>query len=126
MTCPNCGRVAEGGVRFCPNCGTQIGSAGYTGGTGYPPSAARLDGLVRPRYPRMIAGVCSAFALRYGIDITLLRVLTAVCALLTSGFVGLCYLAAWVIIPDAPYTLTPGTVYTPVPPPPGPAGNPTV
>nr|WP_263375733.1 PspC domain-containing protein [Granulicella aggregans] len=63
--------------------------------------------LVRPRYPRMIAGVCSAFALQYGWDLSLVRIITVVFALVTSGFGGLCYLAAWVIIPEGAYALPP-------------------
>jgi phage shock protein C len=89
-----------------------------------------MSKLMRPRYPRMIAGVCSAFALQYGWDVSLVRILTAVVALLTSGFGGLCYLAAWIIIPEAPYALPPGVApaagYAPAAnPPSGSTENPT-
>ena len=40
--------------------------------------------LTRPRYPRMIAGVCSGFALHYGWDLSLVRVI-AVLALIVLG-----------------------------------------
>lgn len=60
--------------------------------------------LTRPRYPRMIAGVCAGFALHYGWDLSLVRVVTALAIVLTG--VGLfAYLAAWIIIPEAPYAL---------------------
>ena len=52
----------------------------------------------------MIAGVCSGLALYYGWDINLVRIVVVV----FSFFVGtgvLAYLAAWVIIPETPYTL---------------------
>ena len=68
-----------------------------------PPPFARLR-LTRPRSPRLIAGVCSGLALHYGWDINLVRILVAV----FSFFFGtgiLAYLAAWIIIPDSPYTL---------------------
>jgi phage shock protein C len=68
----------------------------------------------------MIAGICSGLALYYGWDISLVRVVTAGIAILTSGFGVLAYLAAWIIIPEAPYMLPPATGYgAPVPPPPG-------
>jgi phage shock protein C len=120
MYCPGCGKATDAGVRFCPNCGAQINagaaapgagyaSAGAPAGT-YPAGAYAASGLMRPRFPRMIAGVCAAFALQYGWDVTLVRVITAGFAILTSGMVGLAYLAAWVIIPEAPYALPPGYV----------------
>lgn len=127
MFCPNCGKSAEAGVRFCPGCGTQIGSAGFNGGPSYAPPAPPMSKLIRPRYPRMIAGVCAAFAQQYQWDLSLVRIVTVVFALVTSGFGGLCYLAAWVIIPDGPYTLPPTPNYPPVgTPPPGTTGSTTV
>ncbi|MBB5057839.1 phage shock protein C [Granulicella aggregans] len=124
MFCPNCGKSAEAGVRFCPSCGTQISSAGYTG-SGYPPQP--VSKLVRPRYPRMIAGVCSGIALQYGWDLSLVRILTVVFALVTSGFGGLCYLAAWGIIPEGAYALPPASGYpSATNPPSGSTGNTTV
>jgi phage shock protein C len=53
----------------------------------------------------MIAGVCAGFALHYGWDITVVRIVTAVIAFFSAGTGILAYLAAWVIIPEAPYAL---------------------
>lgn len=126
MFCPNCGKAADAGVKFCPGCGTQIGGSTFTG-SGFPPPVAPASKLVRPRFPRMVAGVCAAFALQYGWDLSLVRIVTVAFAILTSGFGGLCYLAAWIIIPDAPYALPPEVVYAPVVPPPSSStGNPAV
>jgi len=115
MYCPSCGKPVDANVKFCPNCGAQVSSgfasgqaAGVAGGAYAPPGAYPGRKLVRPRYPRMIAGVCSGFALQFGWDVTLVRVLTAALALLTSGAVGLAYLVAWVIIPESPYELPAG------------------
>lgn len=120
MYCPSCGKPLESNVRFCSACGIDVSAqTSQTYNTAPPPyTAFRTSGLVRPRYPRMIAGVCAAFSNQYGWDISLVRVLTVVLALLTSGIVGLAYLAAWIIIPEAPYTL-PSAVGTTT-------GNPTV
>jgi len=52
----------------------------------------------------MIAGVCAAFAQHYGWDLNLVRIITALLIILT-GVGALAYLAAWVIIPEAPYAL---------------------
>ena len=66
----------------------------------------------------MIGGVCAAFALQFGWDLTLVRVLTAALAVLTSGAVGLAYLVAWVLIPEAPYALPVEAMGYPAPAPP--------
>jgi len=52
----------------------------------------------------MIAGVCAGFALHYGWDLTVVRIITALVALFT-GIGAVAYLVLWVIIPEAPYTL---------------------
>ena len=110
MFCPHCGKPAEAEVRFCANCGVPIGAqtGAQAANANYPQPASRINPLIRPRYPRMIAGVCAAFALQYGWDLSLVRILTVVFALITSGFGGLCYLAAWVIIPEGAYALPSG------------------
>jgi phage shock protein C len=115
MFCSNCGKQLEPGARFCPYCGSvRDTSSGF-----YPPAsgASRVAGqLLRPRSPRVIAGVCAAFAEHYGWDLNLVRVLTVVITLLT-GVTLLAYIAAWILIPDGPYALPPA----PPPPPPAPA-----
>jgi phage shock protein C len=84
-------------ARFCPACGATTPL--MAGGAPFPGQ------LTRPRYPRMIAGVCSGLALHYGWDLSLVRVI-AVCALIFSGGTAmLLYFAAWIIIPEAPYSL---------------------
>ncbi len=56
--------------------------------------------LVRTRQGRMIAGVCAGVADYFGVDVTLVRVLVAVVAVLTGGAGVLAYLVAWAIIPN--------------------------
>ena len=48
----------------------------------------------------MVAGVCAGLADYFGMDVTLVRVIVAVIAVITGGVGVLAYLAAWAIIPD--------------------------
>jgi phage shock protein C len=55
--------------------------------------------LVRSRNGRMVAGVCAGAAEYFAVDVTLVRVIVAVVAVITGGAGVLAYLAAWVLIP---------------------------
>jgi phage shock protein C len=73
-------------------------------------SGASTPLLVRPREGRMVAGVCAGIAQRWGLDLTLVRIVT-VAATVVSG-VGLAvYIAAWLLTPstDAPAPLHAGS-----------------
>jgi phage shock protein PspC (stress-responsive transcriptional regulator) len=48
----------------------------------------------------MVAGVCAGVAEYFGMDVTLLRVIVAVIAVITGGAGFLAYLAAWALIPS--------------------------
>lgn len=55
--------------------------------------------LVRPKLGRILGGVSLAIANRFGWDVTVTRVLTAVAVLFTG--VGLVlYLILWIVIPE--------------------------
>ncbi len=56
--------------------------------------------LVRSRKNRMIAGVCAGLADYTGLDVTVVRVIAALIAVVTGGAGVLAYLAAWAIIPE--------------------------
>jgi phage shock protein PspC (stress-responsive transcriptional regulator) len=58
-----------------------------------------MQTLYRPRDDRMIAGVCSGIARRFGIEPTIVRILF-VASLLLPGPQILIYLAAWVLMPE--------------------------
>lgn len=104
MYCSHCGKPTDDTARFCPACGAPLGWTA-TQRACYPGQ------LTRPRHPRMIAGVCSGFALHYGWDLTLTRFLCALLIICTG--VGLiAYLLAWIIIPEAPYVLPETTTTT--------------
>lgn len=128
MFCANCGKQLGPGTNFCPACGTKVGvdsgtvyeqdpvtgqpqpeSAGNppphgAQGTWTTPTGAPTQGLIRPRSPRILGGVCAAFALHYGWDLNLVRIVTAVFALF-YGIGVVAYIACWIIIPEAQYAL---------------------
>lgn len=58
-----------------------------------------MNGLVRPKDDRVIAGVCSGLARRFGTTSTTMRVLF-VLSLLLPGPQVLIYLALWVLMPE--------------------------
>jgi len=100
MFCSRCGNQLETSSRFCPSCGATVNSAAPPFATPFPSTGK----LMRPRANRMIAGVCAAFALHYGWDLNLVRILTALFIVLT-GVGALAYIVAWVVIPEEPYAL---------------------
>lgn len=58
-----------------------------------------MSTLVRPRSNRMIAGVCAAIGRRFGISVSLVRILFVVSCLLPGPQI-LIYLAGWLLIPN--------------------------
>lgn len=124
MFCKNCGKQIGQEINFCPACGTRVAAetmapdeqtSAYARTAGSDSQAD--DGksrwasanqpptrLVRPRSPRMIGGVCAAFALQYGWNLTVVRIVVAVFGLL-YGVGILAYLICWIIIPEAQHAL---------------------
>ena len=90
--CMQCGTALPEGARFCSNCGTTVHTV--------PSGAPRA--LVRPREGRQIAGVCAALANSYGWDVAAVRIIAVVITVLSSGLMGVAYLAAWIGIPEEP------------------------
>jgi phage shock protein C len=100
MFCSQCGKPIDPSSRFCPACGATIGTPPPTSGV-----APNSNRLFRPRENRMIAGVCAGIALHFGWDVNLVRILTAVISFVSGGIGLVVYLIAWVVIPEAPYSL---------------------
>lgn len=98
MFCSRCGKKLDATSRFCTACGATVNAAPPVG-------TLRSTQLVRPREGRTIGGVCAAFALHYGWDVNLVRVITAVIMFLSAGAGVVAYIAAWVILPEAAYGL---------------------
>ncbi len=99
--CPQCGKQFAPAANFCSACGANALPP--------PPSLPVATQIVRPRSPRMVAGVCSGIAIHYGWDVALVRILFTifVCLTLSTGLV--LYAAAWLLLPDAQYALPAST-----------------
>ncbi len=102
--CQRCGTGLPSSARFCSNCGAVIPV----------PHAPRGMPMLRPRAGRQIAGVCLALARAYNWDVTVVRILTVLAFILSSGIIGVAYVAAWIGIPEEPLAIpappdTPGT-----------------
>jgi phage shock protein C len=93
--CQNCGTGQPDAARFCSRCGAAIPVAPVT------PQRS----MVRPRFGRQIAGVCVALAQNYHWDVTVVRILTVLAFILSSGLVGVAYVAAWIGIPEEPLAM---------------------
>ncbi|MGO9317126.1 MAG: PspC domain-containing protein [Terracidiphilus sp.] len=93
--CNNCGTRLPVGARFCSNCGAAVPVAPYIPGRP----------LVRPIVGRQIAGVCIGLSQAYGWDVALVRVLTVIGTIFSSGLLGVAYLACWIGIPEEPVPL---------------------
>jgi phage shock protein C len=101
--CHQCGTGLPHGARFCSKCGTVVAFTAHS----------QVRPLIRPLIGRQIAGVCLGLSQTYGWDVTAVRILTVVAFFLSSGLVGVAYLAGWIGIPEEPFT-APGT-YPPQP-----------
>lgn len=101
MMCSACNEaVRSSGINhdgnFCGGCGRALTAAA---------ASVRRSTLVRPRYGRMIGGVCAGFAQEYGWDVTLVRLLVCLTVLLGAGSPVVLYVAAWIIMPNEPWLL---------------------
>ncbi len=98
MFCEACGQQMNRDARFCSHCGKPMMRQSWNFGVGR---------LTRPREGRMIAGVCAAFAEHYGWDPTVVRLFTVLVFFLGCGTLLIGYIAAWIIMPNAPFYLAP-------------------
>src|SRR5690242_1099395 len=97
MECAYCQTTIENDSAFCRSCGKPT-----RGGTATPPRR-----LHRRSSEGRLGGVCAGIAEYLAADVTLVRLAAVVLAIFPGGLIGglLVYLAAWIIIPDAPGTI---------------------
>lgn len=91
MFCERCGFEIEEDDRFCRKCGRAVDGAAADEGQ-------RL--CTRKRKDRMLAGVCSGCASYFGKNLTAIRVIWAIAALIPPIFPGVvAYLVCWLLLP---------------------------
>jgi phage shock protein C len=95
MFCNQCGNTLEEHFRYCSKCGTATESASRT-------TLGWRDRLTRPREGIKIAGVCAGVARYLDLDVTLVRIVWLLLAILppVPGF--LAYLVCWIIMEKDP------------------------
>jgi|SRR5271165_2834145 len=103
LYCRKCGGSMPDDARFCSACGTPNSFAAQA-----PPGVVSSP-LLRPRLGRKIAGVCAGFARAYGWDLTLVRILMLIGAVLLFPLPEVAYLIAWVAMPEEPLILPAST-----------------
>jgi phage shock protein C len=92
MYCNYCGKLIQDDAAVCAYCGVRVGA-----------SLARTR-LVRPRLGRKVAGVCLGFSEYFDIDVTVVRVVWLITAVMTCiGFIP--YVIAWIVMPEEPLLL---------------------
>ena len=111
VSCKNCGNAMNDDARFCSACGAPQTAPPYP----HPPNPnagyATVNRLVRPRFGRMIAGVCQGLANNYGWDVTWVRVITVLLAIFGGGVGLVAYLVFWVVMPEEPLVLPQPSVW---------------
>lgn len=74
--------------------------------------------LTRSSTDKWLGGVCGGLAEYTGVDATLIRIITIVLVVVGVGTTLLVYLAAWLLMPQAPDAWAPPTTDGPSAPPP--------
>jgi phage shock protein C len=92
MYCNYCGKAIQDDANHCAYCGKRVGAV-----------LARKR-LIRPRYGRKIAGVCLGFAEYFDLDVSLVRVVWLLAAIVT-GIGLITYPIAWIVMPEEPLML---------------------
>jgi phage shock protein C len=92
MYCNYCGKVIQDDANHCAYCGKRVGGV-----------LARKR-LIRPRIGRKIAGVCLGVAEYFDLDVSLVRLVWLLAAVLT-GVGLLTYPIAWIVMPEEPLML---------------------
>ena len=106
--CAHCGRESQDEAHFCSACGTPLHvNAGKPGAATFR-AAGRLT---RPRVGRKVAGVCQGIANHYGWDVSAIRIVMLILAILLFPLGIVIYGLVWLIAPEEPLALPASTTY---------------
>ena len=94
MFCTTCGTELRGSDKFCCQCGRPTPLARSASPTTRP--------LTLDKRNKKIWGVCAGLARYFEMDVTLMRLIWLVGAIITGGLGLLAYIAAWIVIPVDP------------------------
>ncbi len=94
MYCSSCGSEVAADHRYCPQCGTSVRTGEKESQS--TPAAPRLS---RPLDQKKIAGVCAGIARYLNVDVTLIRILTAILAVYPPGLGLIFYIVCWIVMP---------------------------
>ncbi len=102
--CAQCGKPSGDDARFCSNCGRPLTPDGafYAPQT---PGSPRFGTLVRPRIGRKQAGVCQGLANHYGWDVTVVRIVMLLLAIVAFPVGFVLYAIIWMVAPEEAYSL---------------------
>jgi len=110
--CAQCGKESATDARFCSACGRPLTpeAAAYAPAAGSVFSTSAFRTLVRPRQGRKISGVCQGLANHYAWDVTVVRIVMVLLAVLAFPIGLIVYCAIALIAPEEALTL-PSTTY---------------
>jgi len=89
MYCNYCGKVIQDDANLCAYCGKRVAA-----------SVAR-ERLIRPHAGRKVAGVALGLAEYFDLDVTLVRFVWVLVAVL-GGCGILAYIVGWIVMPSEP------------------------
>ncbi len=109
LYCSGCGTSLPGDARFCSACGKAVIEPGAAAAFASRPASPPWGPLTRPQAGRKLAGVCRGLANQYGWDVTLIRVIAVVLAILAFPIGEVAYALFWLMVPEEPRVVAPST-----------------
>ena len=104
---------SPGDARFCSACGKPVTRARRP--IAIPAALSILGILMRPLRRKKVAGVCQGLANQYGWDVTLIRVIAVLLAIMVFPVGVVAYVLFWVMVPEeprgAPHDLTHSSIW---------------
>ena len=108
--CANCGKESQDEARFCSACGRPMNATGSASQQAYAPFRP-IGTLTRPRAGRKVAGVCQGIANHYGWDVTVIRIVMLLLAILLFPIGLVIYGLVWLVAPEEALALPASTTY---------------